>query len=108
VILLLYTTSPRDESVRAEHEDMTRRMRELAEGTPGFLGWDDVRNEGTGAALGMLRFEDEAALAAWRDHPDHGAVHNRGVESVYASYSVEVFQRIRDATFTWEPDSAQT
>jgi heme-degrading monooxygenase HmoA len=101
--MLLYTTTLRDESQRAEHEDMKRRMRALAESVPGFLGEQDFRNEDDGSMLGILRFEDEAALAAWRDHPDHGAVHNRGVDSVYASYTVEVFERVRDAGFTWQP-----
>jgi heme-degrading monooxygenase HmoA len=99
--MLLYTTTLRDESLRAEHENMKRRMRALAESVPGFLGEEDYRNEADGSTLGILRFEDEAALAAWRDHPDHGAVHNRGVDSVYASYTVEVFERVRDASFTW-------
>jgi heme-degrading monooxygenase HmoA len=99
--MLLYTTTLRDESFRAEHDDMKRRMRALAESVPGFLGEEDYRNQADGSTLGILRFEDEAALAAWRDHPDHGAVHNRGVGSVYASYTVEVFERVRDASFTW-------
>ena len=51
----------------------------------------------------MFRFEDEQALAAWRDHPDHAETHRRGVEEVYATYQVEICQRVRDASFTWEP-----
>jgi heme-degrading monooxygenase HmoA len=105
VILLLYTVTLRDESRRAEHEEMKRQMRVLAESIPGFLGEEDYRNEADGSMLGVLRFEDETALAAWRDHPSHGAVHNVGVESVYASYRVEVFERKRDASFTWTPDA---
>ncbi len=99
--MLLYTTTLRDESGRAQHEEMKRRMRELADSVPGFLGEDDYRNEADGSMLGVLRFESEEALAAWRDHPSHGAVHNLGVESVYASYRVEIFERKRDANFTW-------
>jgi heme-degrading monooxygenase HmoA len=105
--MLMYTTTLRDESGRAQHEDMKRRMRELAETIPGFLGEEDYRHEADGSMLGILRFEDEAALAAWREHPDHKAVHNVGVESVYGSYRVEVFERIRDAEFTWQPEAAE-
>jgi heme-degrading monooxygenase HmoA len=51
----------------------------------------------------VLRFEDEDALAAWRDHPDHGEAHRRGVEEVYSSYQVEICERVRHAEFTWTP-----
>ena len=99
MIVLLFTVVPRDDSRRAEHEDMTRRMHALAEETPGFVD-AEYYDRPDGGTFGVLRFEDEAALAEWRDHPDHGEAHRRAVEDVYSRYRVEVCERVRDANFT--------
>jgi heme-degrading monooxygenase HmoA len=78
---------------------MTRRLYALAEATPGFV--DHERYERPdGGTFGVLRFESEDALAAWRDHPDHGEAHQRAVEDVYSTYRVEICERIRQANFT--------
>jgi heme-degrading monooxygenase HmoA len=102
MIVLLYTVVPRTEELRPVNEEMTRQMHLLAEATPGFLG-AEYYDRADGGTFGVLRFEDESALAAWRDHPDHGEVHRRGVEEVYSRYQVEICERVRDASFTWEP-----
>jgi heme-degrading monooxygenase HmoA len=99
MIVLLFTVVPRDDSRRAEHEDMTRRMHALAEATPGFVD-AEYYDRPDGGTFGVLRFEDEDALAAWRDHPDHGEAHRRAVEDVYSRYRVEICERVRDANFT--------
>jgi heme-degrading monooxygenase HmoA len=102
VIVLLFTTVPRDDVARSNHEEMTRQMHALADATPGFVDAEYYPRP-DGGTFGVLRFEDEKALAAWRDHPDHAAVHQRGVDEVYASYRVEVCERIREARFEWHP-----
>jgi heme-degrading monooxygenase HmoA len=99
VIVFLFTVVPRDESRRAEHEDMTRRLNDLAAQTPGFIN-AETYDRPDGGTFGVIRFEDEDALAAWRDHPDHGAAHQRAVEDVYRTYHVEVCELVRDASFT--------
>jgi heme-degrading monooxygenase HmoA len=100
MIVLLFSTVPRNDEVREQHDEMTRAMRTLAEGLPGFLGWEEYA-QADGGTFGVLRFEDEAVLAAWRDHPDHMEVHRRGVDDVYASYRVEVCELVREASFSW-------
>jgi heme-degrading monooxygenase HmoA len=102
MIVLLFTVVPRGDELVAAHGEMTRQMHALAEATPGFLG-AEYFDRPDGGTFGVLRFEDEAALAAWRDHPDHGATHVRGVEEVYSTYRVEVCEVIREAGFTWQP-----
>ena len=106
MIVLLFSTVPRNDRVRAEYEEMKRAMRALAEDVPGFVGWNEYP-EADGGTFGLLRFESEAALAAWRDHPDHLEIHRRGVDDVYASYRVEVCEVVRDASFSWrEPEAS--
>jgi heme-degrading monooxygenase HmoA len=100
MIVLLYATVPRSEAVMPQYNEDKRAMRQLAESVPGFVGWDEYPAPDNGT-FGVLRFEDETALAAWRDHPDHGEAHRRGVEDLYASYRVEVCERVRDSSFTW-------
>jgi heme-degrading monooxygenase HmoA len=102
MIVLLFTVVPRTDALRSDHEEMNRRMHALAEATPGFVDAEYYPRP-DGGTFGVLRFEDEAALAAWRDHPDHADAHRRAVEEVYATYRVEVCERVREATFT-RPD----
>jgi heme-degrading monooxygenase HmoA len=103
MIVLLFSTAPRNDRVRAEYDEMKRAMHALAEDVPGFVSWDEYE-DADGGTFGVLRFESEAALAAWRDHPDHREIHRRGVDEVYASYRVEVCEVVRDASFSW-PDA---
>ena len=102
MIVLLYTVVPRTEELRPVNDEMTRQMHALAEATPGFLG-AEYYDRPDGGTFGVLRFEDEDALAAWRDHPDHGEAHRRGVEEVYSRYQVEICERVRHAEFTRAP-----
>ena len=76
MIILLYTVVPRGEAQREAHEEMTRKMQDLAEATSGFLGAEFFARP-DGGSFGVFRFEDEQALAAWRDHPDHAETHRR-------------------------------
>jgi heme-degrading monooxygenase HmoA len=106
MVILLFTVVPRTDALQSDHEEMTRRMHALAEATPGFVGAEYYPRP-AGGTFGVIRFEDEAALAAWRDHPDHADTHRLAVEDVYATYRVEVCERIREATFT-RPDDVST
>ena len=99
MIVLLFTVVPRTDVLEADHEEMSRRMHDLAEATPGFVDAEYYQRP-AGGTFGVLRFEDEAALAAWRDHPAHAEAHRRAVDDVYATYRVEVCERVREATFT--------
>lgn len=95
MVLLHFTTTLRDPSTQAAHGRMVEQMRELADATDGFLGW--FPGPAAGAVdSGVLAFESEESLAAWRDHPLHGEIHGRGEESVYASFDVRVFEQVRE------------
>lgn len=100
MIILLFSTTARDDAVRDEYERMEARMRELAAATPGFVSWRDYTAP-DGEAIGVVEFESEDALAAWRDHPDHAAVHKRGRDAVYASYRVRICRLVRESSFDW-------
>ena len=49
--------------------------------------------------LGLLRFESEEAVTAWKTHADHQTAHVRGVEELYRWYRVEVYELVRSNGF---------
>ena len=65
---------------------------------PGFLGIKSYVAE-DGENVSISRFESEAALTAWREHPEHREAQRIGRERIYASYSIEVATVIRSSAF---------
>lgn len=63
------------------------RMFDLVATTPGYLGADHARE---GVGITVAYFRDEAAIAAWREHPEHLATRERGREQWYAAYEIRV------------------
>ena len=96
MIILLYTVVPRGEAQREAHEDMTRKMQALAEATSGFLG-AEYYDRSDGGTFGVFRFEDEQALAAWRDHPDHGVAQQLGKQTYYSEYHLQICELVRES-----------
>ncbi len=98
MIVLLFTVVPRTDVLEADHEEMSRRMHDLAEATPGFVDAEYYQRP-AGGTFGVLRFEDEAALAAWRDHPDHAEAHRQRASRTStprtASRSANAFEKRR-------------
>lgn len=65
------------------------RMRELAEGMPGFLSHKTYTAE-DGERVTLVAFASLAALGAWRDNPEHRAAQALGRERFYEEYRVTV------------------
>lgn len=102
MIVLIFETSLRDEAFRDEYADMNRRTRSAAERIPGFVSWKEYAGP-SGVTLGVIEFESEDALVAWRDEPTHAEVNRRGREAVYGRYRVRVCNVLRESAF----DSAE-
>ena len=98
MILLVYRIVLRDEAARAAHDDMDARVDAVAAATPGYLG-RELFQVGPLETLGLLRFESEEAVTAWKTHADHQTAHVRGVEELYRSYRVEVYELVRSNGF---------
>ena len=75
-------------NVGAAYAATGQRMRELAEGMPGFVRVDSV-HEGV-REITVSYWESAEALAAWREHPEHRAAQQRGRREWYESYDVHV------------------
>lgn len=55
-----------------------QRMLELARQQPGFLGYEIARQDGFGISVSYWSSLD--AISAWRNHPEHRAIHPRADE----------------------------
>jgi len=98
VIILLFSTTLRDEALRSEYQVMNARTCALAEATPGFVSWTEYAGDG-GETLGIIEWESEEGLRLWRDAPEHAEVHRSGQEAVYGRYRVRICQVIRESSF---------
>ncbi len=87
--------------IRALDEDYFRtadRMRELARRDCGCLGFQASTAEGMETAISY--WPDAAAIAAWRDHPEHARARQTGRERWYDGCSTEVLELPRSSRVT--------
>jgi heme-degrading monooxygenase HmoA len=81
-------TSRRDEQPGDGYTETAERMFELAQGQPGFLGFDTARADGLG--ITVCYWESEAAITAWKAATEHAAAQREGRARRYESYEVRV------------------
>ena len=101
MIVMLYLTTLRDEALRGEYEAMNDQARAAAEAVPGFVRWEEFTG-GAGERLGVVEFESEDALAAWRNAPSHAEANRRGRDAVFGRYRVVVCEVRRETSFDSE------
>lgn len=75
-----------------------QRMVELAHDQPGFLGMESVRGA-DGIGITVSYWQSEAAILAWRDHPEHRAIQARGRSQWYSEFSTRVCRVEREYAF---------
>ena len=59
----------------------------IASAMPGFVSFRRYASE-DGETLAVVEFASAAALAAWRNHPDHRDAQQRGRNEFYAEYEI--------------------
>lgn len=69
------------------YEEMARRMVELAEQQPGFLGMESARD---GLGITVSYWESEEAIRDWKSNLFHKEAQKKGRENWYASFKVRV------------------
>ena len=72
---------------REEYSSTHKHMRTLASAIPGFISFRRYTSE-DGETLAVTEFASAEALAAWRDHPDHGTAQQRGRHEFYSEYEI--------------------
>ncbi|WP_026424886.1 antibiotic biosynthesis monooxygenase family protein [Actinokineospora inagensis] len=71
------------------YHEAADRMFELVRGTPGFLGFDSVRDEDR-VGITVAYFASEEAISVWREQPEHVVTRGNGRERWYDAFEVRV------------------
>ena len=66
-----------------------QRMEQLVAQQPGFLGVESTRDS-AGFGITVAYFEDEAAIAGWRDNAEHAAARERGRNEWYEHFELRI------------------
>lgn len=81
----------------AEYLDLAARLRPLLDDVPGFLSVERFRSlSDPGKLLSLSFWEDEAAVAAWRNAAEHRAAQLRGRHGVFRDYRIRIAAVSRD------------
>jgi heme-degrading monooxygenase HmoA len=81
-------TSLRDEQLEDGFSETDGRLFALAQGQPGFLGYETAATDGLGITVSY--WETEAAISAWKAVAEHRAAQEQGRERWFESYQVRV------------------
>ena len=73
-----------------EYHEMAARMEELVALQPGFQRVMSVRDPISRRGITVAYFEDDAAVLAWKAHPEHAQAQRRGIAAFYDDYEVTV------------------
>ena len=71
------------------YAEAAARMLELVREQPGFLGVESARGE-DGLGITVSYWASEAAILAWKQHPEHTAIRERGRSTWYAQCQTRV------------------
>lgn len=73
----------------AEYGRTAERMVELAQQSPGFLGYESAQGEG-GLEITVSYWDSEEAIRAWKRNTEHLLAQKRGREAFYSRYTIRV------------------
>lgn len=82
-------TSTRTPQDAASYEVAAQRMLDLVRQQPGFLGVESVRGD-DGLGITVSYWASEAAILAWKQHPEHREIRERGRSTWYRSCTTRV------------------
>ncbi|WP_433769308.1 antibiotic biosynthesis monooxygenase family protein [Pseudomonas putida] len=71
------------------YAEAAARMVELAREQPGFLGVESARGE-DGLGITVSYWTSEEAILAWKHHPEHAEIRERGRSTWYAQCQTRV------------------
>ena len=82
-----------------DYMDIAAAMRPLAEGVEGFISVERFQSmTNPEKYLSVSYFEDEAAVARWRNVVEHRQAQAQGRENLFTDYRICVCQVLRDYT----------
>ena len=81
------------------YADTSRRMMELAQQQPGFLGIESARG-GDGVGITVSYWRDLESIAKWKADAEHRIAQQRGRGEWYGGYVTRIAKVERDYDFT--------
>lgn len=97
-VIIVFRSRLREDVDLVALDEAGTRMFELASAMPGFMSYKDFSAE-DGEQTSIIEFADMESLLAWRNHPEHLAMQQRGREKFFASYEIHVCQPLRSYSF---------
>jgi heme-degrading monooxygenase HmoA len=84
-----------------EYAATAARMLELARAMPGFVSFQHYE-AADGERVSIVEFASEAAVTAWREHPEHREAQRRGRHEWYDWFRLTTCTPLRETVFTRE------
>ena len=98
MVVIVFRARLKPEANQEALAQVGQRMYELASSMPGYISYKDFAAE-DGESAAIVEFESLETLAAWREHPEHRAVQQRGRDEFFAEYRIQVCTPVRDYRF---------
>ncbi|MBN8941199.1 MAG: antibiotic biosynthesis monooxygenase [Rhizobiales bacterium] len=88
--------------VQDDYGPMAQEMSALARTIPGYVSHKGFVAE-DGERVTIVEFETEAALQAWRVHPEHAKAKRHGIQSFFSEYKMQICSVIKDRVWSARP-----
>ena len=96
MIAVIFEVEPA-EGKRARYLDYAAELKRELERMDGFISVERFESLTTpGKLLSLSMWRDEAAVAAWRNHPGHRRIQAIGRSGLFAGYRLRVAAVVRD------------
>src|SRR6266403_1248689 len=96
MIAVIFEVWPKPEH-RQEYFDLAAELRPILETIDGFISIERFESlTEKGKILSLSFFRDEAAVAAWRNVPEHRRIQARGRATMFENYRLRIAGVIRD------------
>jgi heme-degrading monooxygenase HmoA len=98
MVLTVFRSRLRDDG-RAAYLELAPQMSALAQSMPGYRSHKVFVAE-DGERVTLVEFDDEQAQRHWSTDPRHVAAKQRGRDSFYAEYTLQVCRVLRESRFS--------
>ena len=96
MIAVIFEVWPKPEH-KQEYLDLAAELRPILEKIDGFISVERFESlTEKGKILSLSFFRDEAAIAKWRNTPQHRRSQSQGRETIFENYRIRIAGVIRD------------
>jgi len=97
MIAVIFEADARPEA-QERYLQLAAELSPLLAQTPGFIAIERFRSLSTpGKILSLSWWQDEQAVAQWKQHLQHQAAQTEGKQSIFSHYRIRVAEVMRDS-----------